>query len=101
MVGAHRNYALRIPEEIAFWIPKLYVTEKNNDQIKESIGKSSIWFTHNTYPALAQKYKCPIWNVPSKSLDAVDASTVRLNKQRLLYTRSAYSTFTDDFLSRL
>lgn len=101
MVGAHRNYALRMPEEIAHWIPKLYVAEKNKGRIKESIGQSSVWFTHNTYPTLAQKYKCPIWTVPSKTLDTADANTVRINKQRMLKTREDYSTFADDFLSRL
>ena len=101
LAGAHRNYAERIPKEVENWIPSNYVAGANITRIAQSIGGNAVWHTHNTYPALAQKYKCPIWHVPDATLEKDDKSTVTHNQQRFYETRGAYFVFVDDLLSRM
>ncbi len=98
---AHRDYIKQIPLEICKWIPKDVLSSNAVGVIEQSIGGSSIWNSHNTYPAMAQKYKCPIWDIPKMSLDKHDKGTVTLNKSRYIETKDAYSNFASDLLTRL
>ena len=115
LARAHRTYAQDMPIEINEWIPNVNVSTANADKIGETIGLikdpsgwgdipqgcGAIWYTHNTYPATAQKYKCPIWEIPDKDLDTDDKSTVFQNEERYRETKEAYNMFVNDLLSRL
>lgn len=101
LAKAHRNFAERIPEEIDMWISKEEIPKSIRSRIKTSIGGSAVWGSHNTYPAMAQKYKCPMWLIPSKELEISDKLTVNSNKQRFLDTQKAYRTFANDLISRI
>jgi hypothetical protein len=57
--------------------------------------------THNTMPAMAQKYHCPMWRVPSAALESEDTSTVSGNRGPYEATQDRYHAFAKDLLSRL
>lgn len=50
---------------------------------------------------MAQKYKCPMWLLPSIQLDKSDKVTVETNKQRFLDTQKAYHIFSKDLINRI
>lgn len=101
LAKAHRDFAEKIPEEIKKWIPQEYFSENACSQIDTSIGGNVVWSSHNTYPAMAQKYKCPMWMIPDEELDQEDKLTVISNKARFLNTQEAYYTFANDLISRI
>lgn len=101
LAKAHRDFAEKIPEEIKKWIPQEYFSENACSQIDTSIGGNVVWSSHNTYPAMAQKYKCPMWMIPDEELDQEDKLTVIYNKARFLNTQEAYYTFANDLISRI
>lgn len=101
LAKAHRNFAEKIPEEIEKWIPAEDIAEKACGFIDKSIGGGAVWGSHNTYPAMAQKYKCPMWMIPEKELENGDKLTVTYNKSRFLNTQKAYHVFAKDLISRL
>lgn len=102
LAKAHRDFAKEIPGEITKWIPIYNISANAKDVIGDSIGGNSIWGSHNTYPTMAQKYKCPMWSIPNQHLDSQeDVSTVQLNKLRYLNTKQSYYTFTNDLISRV
>lgn len=70
-------------------------------RIKKSIGGDAVWNSHNTYPAMAQKYKCPMWMIPEKELENTDKLTVNSNQARFLATQEAYYKFSNDLISRI
>ena len=101
LAKAHRNFAERIPEEIDRWIPKEEIPVDIRSEIKKSIGGNAVWSSHNTYPAMAQKYKCPMWLIPGKELEESDKLTVNSNRTRFLATQTAYYTFANDLVDRI
>lgn len=101
LAKAHRDFAERIPEEIDKWISKEEIAPQIKSKVKSSIGGDAIWSSHNTYPAMAQKYKCPMWMIPNKELDESDKLTVNSNRVRFLDTQKAYYRFSNDLISRI
>lgn len=101
LARAHRDYAQKIPSEVEKWIPTEYISPNAVARIRESIGGHEVWNLHNTYPAMAQKYKCPMWLIPQQLLDDEDKLTVTSNKQRFIDTQRSYHLFADDLISRL
>lgn len=101
LAKAHRDFAERIPEEIDKWISKEEIPVDIRGKIKISIGGNVVWGSHNTYPAMAQKYKCPMWEIPSKELEDSDKLTVNSNRVRFLNTQKAYYTFANDLIDRV
>lgn len=77
------------------------ISQKAYPKIADSIGGDVVWASHNTYPSMAQKYKCPMWLIPDSELDEKDKFTVTRNKQRFLNTREAYHTFSNDLINRI
>lgn len=101
LAQAHFNYATQIPSAIADFIP-----EGVRDHLKQSvwshpIGDTAIMHTHNTLPAMAQKYHRPMWCVPSGPLEAEDKSTVSGNRGLYQATQNGYHAFARDLLNRL
>lgn len=102
MAIAHYGYAQKIPETIASYIPGSLSQGLPTAVLKEPIGKLAVMHTHNTYPAHAQKYRTPMWNLPNyQSLDAGDHATVVTNKNRYTATQAAYHSFANDLIQRV
>ena len=101
LAKAHRDFAERIPAEVESWIPKEDVPEFLQEKIRASIGGNAVWGSHNTYPAMAQKYKCPMWLIPNQELEKEDKLTVNSNRSRFFATQGAYYTFVNDLKNRI
>lgn len=101
LAQAHYNYAMQIPDAISKYIPPDVRDYLQPDIWSHPIGETSIMHTHNTLPAMAQKYHKPIWRVPTAPLDAEDAPTIIGNRSSYESTRDRYLSFARDLLSRL
>ena len=64
LAQAHFQYVARIPETIMEYIQENNRINFTQEVISEPIGGDSIIHTHNTFPAMAQALKCPMWLVP-------------------------------------
>ena len=99
---AHLNYAQNLPQVINDYIPSNCYDFLDPDTVKIPIGTTSVMHSHNTLPAMSQKYQVPIWDVPScSSLSPEDRSTISGNKQMYEKTKEKYISFTDDLLFRV
>lgn len=103
LAQAHYNYAQQIPIIIKRCIDESLRTKLTDDMLQKPIGMTSVMHTHNTLPAMSQKYQLPIWAVPDcPFLDEKDRSTINANKNLNYYpTKERYQIFAEDFLSRL
>lgn len=99
---AHYNYVEQIPNTIQQYISfetRIHLTE---DMIRNPIGGEATMHTHNTMPGMAQKYKLPIWDVPScGKLDKDDGNTIRGNKTVYEATQNSYLDFITDLQARV
>jgi cellulose biosynthesis protein BcsQ len=98
---AHYNYALQIPDTISHFISEEVRSHLSDIQVHEPIGGEAVMHTHNTLPNMAQKYTCPIWEVPTRDVDPEDASTIRANAAIYFGTKDAYIAFAESFLNRV
>ena len=74
----------------------------NKNTIGIPIGGESILKTHNTFPAMSQKYHVPMWEVPFVTdLDDEDKSTINGNRSNYEETKKSYISFATDLLKRL
>ncbi len=101
LAKAHYNYAKQIPEII-----RNHIREENRrlltgGALSEPVGGTSIMHTYNTYPSMAQKYRCPMWEVPQHELDDEDRGTILANRAKYEATKQHYIAFASDFLNRL
>lgn len=102
MAIAHYNYAKQIPEVISEHVPAGLSEGISNKVLKQPIGDTAVMHTHNTFPAHAQKYHCPMWHLPDlASLESPDETTIRPNTQRYRETKVAYQTFANSVVERL
>lgn len=99
---AHQNYVNKIPETIINFISEDVRTHLTSDMVQDPIGGVSVMHTHNTLPSMAQKYKLPIWDVPSCScLEREDKLTISGNRVGYEATRQAYRQFAESLLERI
>lgn len=101
LATAHYNYAQMIPEKIKQFVPQNFLNYLPEKTLRSPIGEMSIMHTHNTLPAMAQKYHVPMWKVPAQILDADDQSSITGNRSIFEATKSKYMEFTKDFLTRV
>jgi parA family protein len=114
LAQAHLQYVSQIPPMILHCIQKGNREEFTDEEISTPIGKGSIIHSHNTYPAMAQALKCPIWKIPeawrSKSEDEPDYieslqnngfSYNKGNNGIVREIQERYKRFTQDLLSRI
>ena len=102
LAKAHHNYAEQIPATIREYIDADHRKHLTEAQLEEPIGGTAIMHSYSTLPNMAQKYKAPIWKVPScANLEASDKSTIAGNSQRYIDTRIRFHTFAKDLLTRL
>lgn len=99
---AHQGFANQIPNAIKTHIPKELRSHITDKELATPIGETSVMHTHNTFPALAQRYHVPMWLVPNVNpLDAEHVNTVSPAEQKFKNTRDAYKSFANDLLKRL
>jgi cellulose biosynthesis protein BcsQ len=102
MAIAHYNYARQIPSVVAEHVPAELSIGIESSSLEIPIGKQAVMHTHNTYPALAQKYHSPMWRLPSTmAIEQEDLATVRPNAERYTATKDAYTQFAQDLITRL
>ena len=102
LAQAHYNYARQIPETITRYVSEDLRSLLTHEQIAEPIGGTAVMHSHSTLPNMAQKYRCPIWKVPSRDyIDNEDKGTISGNRARYEDTREAYLAFARDLLTRL
>lgn len=102
LATAHYGYAKNLPAIIASKIPKDCYSHLLDDVVSQPIGGTAIMHSHTTLPAMAQKYRVPIWDVPSHTgLMAEDKSTVSGNRASYIEKKAMYHSFASDLLSRM
>lgn len=94
------HYARMIPDTILSYIDKSIRISFSEDQAKSRVGGNSIIHSHNTLPGMAQKYKQPMWLLPSLELEPED-NTVKGNRGIYEATREKYIEFATDLISRV
>ncbi|PWK14937.1 ParA family protein [Tumebacillus permanentifrigoris] len=103
LAQAHYSYALQIPETVKGYIQQDVRAHLDETMLSTPIGGKAIMHTHNTLPNITQKYKNPMWKVPSlEFLEQEDIATIR-GGSRATYegTRGKYIEFTEDLLLRI
>ena len=102
LAKAHYNYAKQIPETVAQFISPEVRSHLTEEQTNTPIGLTAVMHSHNTLPNMAQKYKHPIWQIPSlPNLDASDKTTIMGNRGIYEATREGYMNFANSFIERL
>ena len=99
---AHHNYAKQIPATIQKYIDADHRKHLTEAQLEDPVGGTAIMHSYSTLPNMAQKYRTPMWKVPScANLEASDKSTIAGNSRRYIDTRIRFHTFVKDLLTRL
>lgn len=114
LAQAHFQYVTRIPETIMEYIQESNRTKFSEEIISKPIGGDAIIHTHNTFPAMAQALKCPMWKVPSiySALQQRNRSYIELlnqngfeynvgNNGRLSEIGDKYRIFTESLIERI
>lgn len=102
LATAHYGFAQQIPETIRRFIPQNTYQHLPDPLLSLPIGETAVMHDHMTMATMAQKYKAPIWKVPScSSLEPDDRNTILGNRQRYEDTRAGYHSFAADLLTRL
>jgi len=114
LAQAHYQYVTQIPETIINYIQDSNRTRVPAELISRPIGGSSIIHSHNTFPAMAQALKCPMWRVPEvyAGLESTNLDYLlflmqngfeynRGNNGRLREIGVNYRTFTNDLITRI
>ncbi|WP_261312432.1 ParA family protein [Burkholderia dolosa] len=102
LATAHYGYAKMLPSIIETKIPKECYSHLADGVVEKPIGGTSIMHSHNTLPSMAQKYRSPMWKVPTLSdLTHEDKSTVSGNKETYFEKKSMYHAFAKDLMARL
>jgi cellulose biosynthesis protein BcsQ len=101
LAHAHFNYANQIPTTITNFIDPNLRAHLNADTLAAPIGGGSVMHTHNTFPAMAQHYHVPMWQVPNVALEQEHQNTIRGASEKYTATRGKYMEFCTDLLARL
>ncbi|MCT4662991.1 MAG: AAA family ATPase [Tissierellales bacterium] len=106
LAKAHFSYAERIPLVIA-----KYIKEQNRIPIEnwdKPIGDKAVMHTHNTFPAMSQALRCPMWKVPStyskKDKKFLEEHSIVVNNgshNKYKGTKEKYKRFAKDFIERV
>lgn len=101
LAHAHYNYASQIPETILEHIDENLRQHLTPGLLGSPIGGESVMHTHNTFPAMAQHYHVPMWDVPSIELEEEHKNTIRGAGEKYRNTEVDYKSFSLDLLDRL
>ena len=98
---AHHNYAEQIPITIQKHIDNDH-RHLSATQLGEPIGDMDVMYSDSTLPTMAQKYRTPIWKVPScENLDKDDKRTILGNREKYEDTKTGFHIFAKNLLTRL
>lgn len=102
LAQAHYNYAQQIPETIKRNISPEVREHLTEELTNTPIGFKAVMHSHNTLPNMAQKYKRPIWEIPTlTNLDRDDRLTITGNRDSYISTREKYIEFANSFIERV
>jgi len=102
LATAHYSYVREMPNIIRKYIPSDCYKHLSNDLIGIPIGRTSVMHSHNTLPAMSQKYNQPIWKIPElENLEPNVKGTISGNRNSYFSKRDAYREFVTDLLNRL
>lgn len=111
LAQAHYQYVKQIPSTIIEFIHEDNRASIPNDLIKTPIGRDAIMHSHNTFPAMAQALKCPMWEIPQTYAQLSGEAITRLkengfeynqgNNWKLAEIAKKYKEFTEDLLDRI
>jgi cellulose biosynthesis protein BcsQ len=102
LAQAAYNYALKIPETVKTFIAPEVRQDLTEEMINNPIGGMAIMHSHNTLPSMAQKYRTPIWKVPTvQGIEDEDTNTIRGNQAIYIQKQDDYRTFANDLLLRI
>ena len=99
---AHHNYAEQIPTTIQKYIDADHRKHLTETQLEEPVGGTAIMHSYSTRPNMSQKYRTPMWKVPSCGrLEGHDKTTISGNRQLYENTQTSFHIFAKDLLTRL
>ena len=99
---AHYNYAKQIPATIRKYIDSDHRKHLTKEQLEDPVGEKAIMHSYATLPTMAQRYRTPMWKVPScEYLEKEDKSTILGNRQLYESTQTGFHIFAKDLLTRL
>jgi cellulose biosynthesis protein BcsQ len=100
---AHFNYAEQIPSTITTFIKPELRNHLTEGLLKEPVGGLSILHTHNTFPAMAQYYHKPMWEVPGlgEKLEPEHRGTLAGARADYEATKISYVSFATALLERI
>lgn len=101
LARAHYNYASKIPDVVKEFLPISIRGHLSDDLADKPIGELAVMHTHNTFPAMAQKYNMPMWKIPSHNYDDEDKPSIQPNAEKYKNTLNAYKEFCNDLLGRV
>lgn len=111
LASAHDFYLQQIPDVIEKYIKKCNREHLNDEMLHQPIGGSSVIHSHNTFPAVAQALKCPIWKIPDiyNSLSEEDKERLKENSievnpgnyGKYRETKQKYIDFATSLLERI
>lgn len=114
LAQAHFQYVNQIQETILQFIQESNRAKIPPEVISKPIGGPAIIHSHNTFPAMAQALKCPMWRVPEvyAKLEADKPEYLeflnqngfdynRGNNGRLREVGERYREFTEDLITRI
>lgn len=103
LASAHYRYVEQIPDTIATFISESIRADVPFEVLKEPIGGTSIMYSHNTFPSMAQKYHHPMWELPlCPILEQPEKATITGGSRQMYFdTKSAYLTFSSDLVKRI
>lgn len=102
LAKANQNYMEEFPNQIVRFIPEEVRSHLTEDTLRNPVGMQNLIHSHNTRPAMAQKYQKPVWEVPnSDRLDLDDRSTIRGNRKHYEALKRNYIAFSNDLLKRI
>ena len=102
LARAHHNYAKQIPATIREYIDAEHREHLTEAQLEDPVGGTAIMHSCATLPNMSQKYRTPIWKVPScDSLEAADKSNIADDRQRYEDIQKGFHIFAKDLLTRL
>lgn len=102
LAKAHYHYAKQIPATIKQFIAPEFRDHLTEEQSNIPIGLTAVMHSHNTLPAMAQKYKTSMWKVPFVGwLESGDKGTIAGNRGSFIATEQGYTLFANEFLERI
>ena len=99
---SHHNYAKQIPTTIQKYIDADHRKHLTEAQLEDPVGGTAIMHSYSTLPNMSQKYRTPMWKVPScEGLEKEDRNTILRNRKSYENTQMEFHIFAKDLLTRL